>query len=42
MLGVVLLAVVAVHQRFPYLVVLVSQDLPVVEILLYCRLVSLV
>ena len=37
----VLLAVVTVHQRFPYLVV-VSQDLPVVDILLYCRLVSLV
>ena len=41
MLGVVLLAMVTVHQRFPYLVV-VSQDLSVVEILLYCGLVSLV
>ena len=36
-----LLAVVTIHQRFPYLVV-VSQDLPVVKIRLYSRLGSLV
>ena len=37
----VLLAVVTMHQRFPYLVV-VCQNLSVVEIQLYSRLGSLV